>query len=168
MIKLELPKMTNAIARAKKIRPFVRWTGGRNFTVTSSDRSGSYSVRFAVVNGLKLASCTCKAGQANQLCYHVAAAAAVNIAIQSARKTSTRQAAASTLESCVTCGRELTPAQTRYVGGKRYCSPVCSGEVTPAPALWERYVALDADYSPDNAPLRRPQPRPTLIDGWDV
>lgn len=86
MIKLERNKMTNAIKRARTIRPFVKWLGGRQYTVTSSDRQSTYQVRFAVANGAKLAECNCKAGEAGMVCYHVAAAAAVNIAIASMKQ----------------------------------------------------------------------------------
>jgi uncharacterized Zn finger protein len=83
MIKLESAKMKNAIARAKAVRPRVTRLAERSYRVTSSNGKDFYTVRFAVANGHKLAECDCKAGQAGQLCYHVAAAAAVNIALHS-------------------------------------------------------------------------------------
>lgn len=85
MIKLELSKMLNAIRRAKQVRPRVKWLGGRNYEVSGS-QGNSYTVRFAVANGMKLAECNCAAGQASQMCFHVAASASVNIAIQSQRR----------------------------------------------------------------------------------
>ncbi len=83
MIRLDSAKMKNAIARAKTVRPRVTRTGDRSYTVTSSDRTRHYTVNFAVTNGHKLAECDCKAGQAGMICLHVAAAAAVNIAVHS-------------------------------------------------------------------------------------
>lgn len=83
MIRLESNKMQNAIARAKTIRPRVRRTGERSYSVTSSTGQTAYTVRFVVANGLRLGECTCKAGQSNQVCFHIAAAAALNIAIHS-------------------------------------------------------------------------------------
>jgi hypothetical protein len=87
MIKLETNKMQKAIERAKAIRPRVRWNGGREFTVTGS-KGDSYKVRFAVAGGHKLGECDCKAGKAGQMCFHLAAAASLNIAIQSMRVSS--------------------------------------------------------------------------------
>jgi SWIM zinc finger len=82
MIKLESSKMQKAIERAKQVRPRVRCTGERIYSVTG--RKGDlYTVRFAVANGHNLAECDCRAGQSSQLCYHIAAAAAVNIAVHS-------------------------------------------------------------------------------------
>lgn len=86
MIKLEAERMANAIARARQVHPRVKWLGGRRYSVSSSKGQRIYTVSFAVVNGAKLGECECKAGQAGMMCFHLAAAAAVNIAIQSQRK----------------------------------------------------------------------------------
>ncbi len=77
--------MKRAIERAKARKPRVRCISSaeRIYTVTSRTSDVIYIVKFAVANGLKLAECECKAGQAHQLCVHVAAAAAVNIALHS-------------------------------------------------------------------------------------
>ena len=93
MIKLEADKMQRAIARAKLLRPRVKWLGGRDYSVTSSNGQGTYTVRFAVVNGLKLGECDCKAGQAGMMCFHICAAAAVNIAVQSIHRAAERSLA---------------------------------------------------------------------------
>lgn len=87
MIKLEPATMTKAIARAKAVRPRVRVISAdaRTYSVTGS-KGDAYTVRFAVANGLKLAECDCRAGKAGMMCFHVAAAASVNIAVQSMRK----------------------------------------------------------------------------------
>ena len=78
--------MANAIAHAKQVHPRVKWLGGRRYAVSNSNGQRVYAVSFAVLNGVKLGECECKAGQAGMMCFHLAAAAAVNIAIQSQRK----------------------------------------------------------------------------------
>lgn len=87
MIKLETSKMTKAIKRAKAIRPRVRVISAaeRTYSVTGSN-GDVYTVKFAVANGLKLAECDCKAGQRGQMCFHIAAAAQVNVMAQSMRR----------------------------------------------------------------------------------
>jgi len=92
MLKLESSKMQKAIARAKQMKPRVRMTGERVYSVSGS-RGNAYTVTFSVANGMKLGACTCPAGEAGQMCYHIAAAAAVNIAIQTMRKAAAQQAA---------------------------------------------------------------------------
>jgi hypothetical protein len=90
MIKLEINKMAKAIERAKTVRPRVKVINAdaRIFAVTGS-KGDVYTVRFAVANGHKLAECDCKAGQTGMMCFHVAAAASVNIAVQSMRRQAT-------------------------------------------------------------------------------
>jgi hypothetical protein len=87
MIKLESGNLTKAIERAKAVRPRVRVINSneRTYSVTGS-KGDVYTVRFVVVDGKKLAECDCKAGQSNQVCYHVAAAAQVNIIHQSMKR----------------------------------------------------------------------------------
>src|SRR5262249_37367372 len=84
MIKLESNKMQRAIDRAKAARPRVRVISAdeRTYSVTGS-KGNTYTVKFVVVNGLKLAECNCAAGQASMMCYHVAGAAQVNVMVQS-------------------------------------------------------------------------------------
>ena len=85
MIRLEREKMQKAISRAKVIHPKVRMIGERTYAVTGSTGS-NYTVRFAVVDGMKLAECNCKAGSEGQVCFHLAAAASANIIIQALRR----------------------------------------------------------------------------------
>jgi len=89
MIKLEPATMTKAIERARRVRPRVRVISAdeRAYSVTGS-KGDAYTVRFAVANGLKLAECSCKAGERDQMCFHVAAAAQVNVMVQSQRRAS--------------------------------------------------------------------------------
>lgn len=82
MLEITRANLQRAIARAKQVRPHVTWLGGRNFAVTGST-GNEYAVSFVVVDGRKLASCGCKAHRRGLPCFHVAAAAAVNVMIQS-------------------------------------------------------------------------------------
>jgi len=69
MIKLEPNKMQKAIERARAIRPRVTVINAseRLYSVSSSRKAHLgqvfYTVRFVVVNGMKLAECDCAAGQ---------------------------------------------------------------------------------------------------------
>lgn len=78
--------MSKATERAKQHHPKVSIISAaqRVYTVKGS-QGDTYVVRFEVINGRKLASCDCKAGERGSLCYHIAAAAAVNIGIQAMR-----------------------------------------------------------------------------------
>ncbi len=92
MIRLQKDKMAKAVERAKADRMHVRCTGERVYAVRSN--SGNvYTVRFAVANGMKLAECNCKAGQAGMMCKHIAASVAVHIAIATMKKRVADQAA---------------------------------------------------------------------------
>jgi hypothetical protein len=86
--------MSKASERAKAHHPKVSIISAsqRVYTVKGS-KGDTYVVRFEVINGRKLASCECKAGERGSLCYHVAAAAAVNIGIQAMRAAVAKQAA---------------------------------------------------------------------------
>src|SRR5437016_6114413 len=86
MIALSKDKLQNAIARAKQLRPTVRFLGERHFLVFSSHNHNEYEVRFAVVNGVKQGECSCRAGQEGMPCYHLAAAVSVNIGVAAMRK----------------------------------------------------------------------------------
>ncbi len=79
MIRLESDKMQKAIERAKQVRPRVRRLAERSYSVTGS-RGDLYTVNFAVVNGMKLAECSCPA---TGMCFHISAAASINIAVHS-------------------------------------------------------------------------------------
>ena len=122
MIKLERgDKMNRAIARAKAVHPRVKWLGNRTYLVTSSDGRSVYTVRFVVANGHKLAECNCKAGQQEQLCYHVAAAASVNIAIASIQRQA-EQATAPVGETKAATGLGLRYVHCGQLSGEYYGS----------------------------------------------
>jgi hypothetical protein len=60
MIRLTTQSMTNAIARAKTVRPKVRVINADNRTyAVYGSRGDAYTVRFAVINGHKLGECNC-------------------------------------------------------------------------------------------------------------
>jgi hypothetical protein len=86
MIALSKDKLQNAIARAKQLRPRVQYLWWRTYLVTSPNSGNQYTVSFQITNGQKFAQCSCKAGQNDMACFHVAAAAAVQIAVASMRR----------------------------------------------------------------------------------
>jgi len=87
MIKLQADKMTKAIERSKAQHPRVRVVSAseRTYSVTGS-QGNAYTVKFVVVNGLRLGECDCPAGRREQVCYHLASAAQVNVMTQSMRQ----------------------------------------------------------------------------------
>ena len=94
MIQLTKDSLKKAIERAKELRPRVLYVENRTFEVESAsgtkdpieDKPKSYVVELAIINRKPFGRCTCKAGQNFRPCYHLAAAAAVNIGIQQMRK----------------------------------------------------------------------------------
>ena len=84
MLKLTNETMAKAIERAKAERMKVRVlsVSERKFAVTNS-KGKTYTVRFVVANGSRLGECDCAA---RTHCKHMAAAAAINIAVQSGRE----------------------------------------------------------------------------------
>src|SRR5262252_8793719 len=85
MLKLTNESMANAIRRAKVVHPKVRVISAddRTYAVSSSKGLGFYTVKFVSVNGLELAECGCRALAA---CFHIPAAAPLDIAVQSQRQ----------------------------------------------------------------------------------
>jgi hypothetical protein len=82
MIKLDSNLMQAAIQQARRLRPHVRRLAERSYSVSSSNPNVKpYTVTFTVADGHKFGECTCAAGQHSKPCYHLAAAAAVNIAL---------------------------------------------------------------------------------------
>ena len=92
MIEITRELIARAIERARALHPKVRIQSvpERCYSVFSARSKSVYTVRFSIIAGRKFASCNCAAGEAGMPCYHIADAAAANIACQSAR----RQAAA--------------------------------------------------------------------------
>lgn len=91
MLTLTTKTLANAIKRAKKIRPSVKWLGGRSFQVTGS-QGALYTVHLAVARDAQgkqvcLGTCDCEAGKNEMACFHLAAACSLNIAIHAMRQT---------------------------------------------------------------------------------
>jgi uncharacterized Zn finger protein len=75
-------QLDKAIARAKAADLFVQATDRfRQYTVTNRATGAEYNVQFVVSAGRRFATCTCKAGLNQQLCKHVAGAAALHLYI---------------------------------------------------------------------------------------
>jgi hypothetical protein len=80
MLKLTQENTQKAIERCKQLRPRVRFIKDRCYVVYSANNSNVYHVRFAVDRGERFGQCECKAGENGFVCYHIAGAAACNIA----------------------------------------------------------------------------------------
>jgi hypothetical protein len=74
------------IERARQLKPFVRVRGFRWYEVKSSDGRQVYTLHFYHANGRRLAECTCKGHERGFLCYHIAGAAAVHVALARLRQ----------------------------------------------------------------------------------
>ena len=79
MIKLTTENTQRAIERCKQLKPKVRFIAERTFAVQSANNGNVYQVRFDVQNGAKLGLCECRAAEKGMVCYHIVAAATVNI-----------------------------------------------------------------------------------------
>jgi hypothetical protein len=79
MIKLTKENTAKAIERCKQLKPRVRFVADRTFRVESANNANVYQVRFDDQNGAKLGECQCKAAERGLVCYHIVAAATVNI-----------------------------------------------------------------------------------------
>ena len=91
MIALTKDKLTNAIAKARKLRPRVQYLWWRTYLVTSPNSGNQYLVKFSITNGQKFADCSCKAGQNQMACFHVAAAVSVQIGVAAMRLAARKQ-----------------------------------------------------------------------------
>lgn len=86
MIKLTKENTAKAIEKCRQLKPKVSFIADRVFSVKSANNGNSYTVRFDVQNGNKLAQCECKASERGLICYHIAGAAQVNIMRQSMKR----------------------------------------------------------------------------------
>jgi len=86
MIKLTTENTQRAIERCKQLRPKVRFVADRTFSVISANNDNSYTVRFDVRGNEKFGECECKASEKAMICYHIIAAATVNIYRQSLKR----------------------------------------------------------------------------------
>ena len=99
-LKLDKTKMAKAIITCKSVHPKARRV--TRTTVVVRGRGGDqYTVTLAQPReGLALAMCNCKAGQAGQYCYHLAAAAACPNTILT-------EGAAQPAPACSICGKPM-------------------------------------------------------------
>lgn len=80
-------QLENAIAKAKKLRPFVKFDHFGRYRVSGS-KGGYYTVICKKSdNNYKLVACTCKGGAEGLVCYHAAAALALHTGLARLRQT---------------------------------------------------------------------------------
>ncbi len=80
-------KLENAINKARTVKPRVRVNKFGSYTVTNKATGTIYTVECAKRDGKRFASCTCKAGERGQACYHVAAAVSAHLQLAVERAT---------------------------------------------------------------------------------
>jgi hypothetical protein len=86
MIELKsIEQMSNAIARAKTCRLFVRFVQFRQFLVENRSNGRTYNVEFFVRGGRRFGHCDCKGGERGLICKHLAAAAAIQTGVAAMR-----------------------------------------------------------------------------------
>lgn len=83
MIELRsIEQLTKAIERARAGKLSVKFTSiYRQYKVTNLESGAEYIVNFFIRDGRRYAHCTCKAGENNMLCKHVAAAAGLHVMV---------------------------------------------------------------------------------------
>ncbi len=85
MVKLTAASMTQAIAKARKTKPFVRVVEFRHYLVTNKLTGATYSVVFTKQGADKFAACSCAAGARGRVCFHSAAAAGIHAQLAAER-----------------------------------------------------------------------------------
>jgi len=83
-----------AIERAKQSKLFVQVIAWRMYKVTNRENGNSYQVTFTVKNGKRFGHCTCKAGQKDIACKHLAAAVSRHLCVAAERHASQKELAA--------------------------------------------------------------------------
>ncbi|MCD9186701.1 MAG: hypothetical protein LUM44_09720 [Pyrinomonadaceae bacterium] len=73
-------QLTNAIEKAKKLRPTVKFDHFGRYRVSGS-HGGYYTVLCKKNNGYKTVICTCKGAEKGLVCYHAAAALSLHIGL---------------------------------------------------------------------------------------
>jgi hypothetical protein len=87
MLKLTQGSMSNAIAKARYVRPKVRVISADNRTyAVYGSRGDAYTVRFAVAGANKLGERDYPAGSRGMTRHHISCAASADTAAQSMRK----------------------------------------------------------------------------------
>ncbi len=77
--------LTNAINKARTVKPRVRVARFGHYTVTNKATGATYTVECVKRDGKRFASCSCKAGERGKPCYHVAAAVSAHIQLAAER-----------------------------------------------------------------------------------
>ncbi len=77
--------LTNAISKARTVKPLVRVNRFGSYTVTNKATGATYTVECAKRDGKRFAHCTCKAGERGQACYHIASAVSAHIQLAAER-----------------------------------------------------------------------------------
>ncbi len=81
-----IEQLTNAIAKAKKVRPRVHFVRFGHYQVSGS--KGYYTVICKKSdNGYKTVECTCKASERGLVCYHAASALSLHVGLARQRQT---------------------------------------------------------------------------------
>jgi hypothetical protein len=80
-------KLTNAINKARTVKPLVRVAKFGHYTVTNKATGATYTVECVKRDGKRFAGCTCKAGERGQACFHLAAAVGIHIQLATERLT---------------------------------------------------------------------------------
>ena len=84
-----IDQLTNAITKAKKIRPRVEFDHFGRYRVSGS-KGGFYTVICKRSdNNYKLVECTCKGAEKGLVCYHAAAALSLHVGLARQRQTAT-------------------------------------------------------------------------------
>jgi uncharacterized protein YjhX (UPF0386 family) len=79
--------LTNAINKARTVKPLVRVNRFGSYTVTNKATGATYTVECAKRDGKRFAHCTCKAGERGQACYHLASAVSAHMQLAAERAT---------------------------------------------------------------------------------
>ena len=125
MIELNPERMTKAIEKAKRVRNHIRMIAWRKYEVRTP-QGHTYIVIFDAQPGKKLASCNCAAGAKNQMCYHVAGAVVLHLAIARLRVAAEKRQAQKPVErkrAAILAKRECNHADcktTRCDKGESY------------------------------------------------
>ncbi len=84
-----IDQLTNAITKAKKIRPRVEFDRIGRYRVSGS-KGGYYTVICRKDDrGIKAVECTCKGGEKGLVCYHAVSALSLHIGLARQQKTAT-------------------------------------------------------------------------------
>ena len=85
----DITQLERAIAKAKKLRPFVKFDHFGRYRVSGS-KGGYYTVICKRSdNGYKTVECTCKGAEKGLVCYHAVSALSLHIGLARRQQTAT-------------------------------------------------------------------------------